>query len=120
MLENEVDILTYEKLNHYTINKKVLKKYTSVVCDDAEVWFNNQTALYSSHDIAARVRKILTPDNITEKDLILITAKLPLQRPTELLEICNILKPKQFGCDVFQIARNECNDATWIKKRYLK
>jgi hypothetical protein len=66
------------------------------------------------------MKKILTQCFSPEKDLVLITAKLPLHKSNLIQEICNILKPKQYGCDVFRIARNECNDATWMKKRYIK
>lgn len=34
--------------------------------------------------------------------------------------LANLIKPKQYGTDVFRIARNECSDALWIKKRYTK
>jgi len=37
-----------------------------------------------------------------------------------MLSICNLIKPKQFGNDVFRIGRNECADALWMKKRYTK
>jgi hypothetical protein len=66
------------------------------------------------------MRKILSHCYSPQKDLVLITGRLPLLNPPEMLEICNILKPKQFGCDVLRIAREECSDATWMKKRYVK
>ncbi len=34
--------------------------------------------------------------------------------------MANLLKPYNFGIDRLSIARNECNDATWMKNRYKK
>jgi hypothetical protein len=50
----------------------------------------------------------------------MICSKVPIQKPNEMLLIANLIKPKQFGTDVFRIARNECADALWMKKRYIK
>lgn len=66
------------------------------------------------------MQKIIRENYGYQKDLIIICSKIPLQKQSQMLMLANLIKPKQYGTDVFRIARNECSDALWIKKRYTK
>lgn len=49
--EHEIEILTYERLMEYAelFTKKAMEKYTTVICDDSEVWLNAPLAIYRSN-----------------------------------------------------------------------
>lgn len=66
------------------------------------------------------MQKILTERYPPEKDLILIMGTLPLLQSAVVLQMGNILKPKQFGCDALLAAKGDINDANWVKKRYTR
>ena len=117
---NQVDILVYEKLEHVVVTKKVLEKYHTLICDDSDIWLDKTNSIYSSRDLGTYMEKIIRENYGHQKDLIIVCSKIPLQKPSQILSISNLIKPKQFGIDVFRIGRNECADALWMKKRYTK
>ena len=103
------------------------EKFDLVICDDSERWFNDLVDPLVTKSRMTQVYTILKNFSLPKKKMILITAKLPLE-PAQIYNACSVLMPMQFGIKIsFNdddrvnfIKSRECNDASWMIRRYVK
>ena len=88
---HQFDILTYEQLEDipHLFSKQVLAKYTTIVCDDSELWLDPSVSVNLSSDIRRHMKSFFEGVG-PQQQLLVLTSSLSLNI-TEVIETESIL-----------------------------
>ena len=96
------EVLTYEQVLEFGnwLKKQHLAKYSSLLCDDCQIWLEPQESRFKDPEGVGKViKKMLTEKYPFEKDLMILSSQYLIHKAELALEIGSILLPKQFGSD---------------------
>ena len=100
LAESQFDLYTYEQLeeNPWDFTSQSLAKYSTIICDDCELWLSPLQLKYGEIDLTKAVRNLLQSFG-QEKEMILFAGMLSLS-VEEMVEVGSIFSPQLFPIEV--------------------
>ena len=97
LAESQFDLYTYEQLeeNPKDFTSQSLAKYSTIICDDCELWLLPLQSRYGETDLTKAVRNLLLSFG-QEKEMVLFAGMLSLS-VEEMIEVGSIFSPQLFN-----------------------